>query len=83
MEIIVPFGAGGASDQMARSIQGIIAKHKPMSQPVIVLNKAGASGLEGRMDTKASGGNAQGCWSPHPRSIPCRWSATCRSAGAT
>ena len=58
VEIIVPFSAGGASDQMARSIQGIIAKHKLMSQPVIVLNKAGASGAEGLMDTKASQGNA-------------------------
>ncbi|KWR88438.1 Bug family tripartite tricarboxylate transporter substrate binding protein [Cupriavidus sp. IDO] len=57
VEIVVPFGAGGASDQMARSIQGIIAKHKLMSQPVIVLNKAGASGAEGLMDTKASPGN--------------------------
>lgn len=58
VEIVVPFSAGGASDQMARSIQGIIAKHKLMSQPVIVLNKAGASGAEGLMDTKASQGNA-------------------------
>ncbi|MGO4325801.1 Bug family tripartite tricarboxylate transporter substrate binding protein [Cupriavidus sp. 2TAF22] len=58
VEIVVPFSAGGASDQMARSIQGIIAKHKLMAQPVIVLNKAGASGAEGLMDTKASRGDA-------------------------
>ncbi len=57
VEIVVPFSAGGASDQMARSIQSIIAKHKLMSQPVIVVNKAGASGAEGLMDTKASQGN--------------------------
>lgn len=57
VEIVVPFSAGGASDQMARAIQGIIARHKLMSQPVIVLNKAGASGAEGLMDTKASQGN--------------------------
>lgn len=58
VEIVVPFSAGGASDQMARSIQGIIAKHKLMAQPIIVLNKAGASGAEGLMDTKASRGDA-------------------------
>lgn len=58
VEVIVPFSAGGASDQMARSIQGIIAKHKLMNQPMIVVNKAGASGAEGLMDTKASKGDA-------------------------
>lgn len=57
VEIVVPFSAGGASDQMARSIQSIITKHKLMSQPIIVVNKAGASGAEGLMDTKASQGN--------------------------
>lgn len=54
VEIIVPAGAGGASDQMARTIQGIIVKHKLMKQSTIVLNKGGASGAEGIMDTKAS-----------------------------
>ncbi|HUL22460.1 MAG TPA: hypothetical protein VLZ10_13475, partial [Thermodesulfobacteriota bacterium] len=34
VEFIVPAGAGGASDQMARTIQGIIMKHKLMKQPV-------------------------------------------------
>lgn len=57
VEVIVPFSAGGASDQMARSIQGIIAKHKLMNQPMIVVNKAGASGAEGLMDAKASKGD--------------------------
>ena len=28
VEVVVPFSAGGASDQMARSIQGIIASMK-------------------------------------------------------
>ena len=57
VEIIVPFGAGGATDQMARSIQGIIAKHKLIKQAVIVQNKAGASGAEGLLDVKASMGD--------------------------
>jgi putative tricarboxylic transport membrane protein len=58
VEIVVPFSAGGATDQMARSIQGIIAKHQLMKQPVIVQNKAGASGAEGLLDIKGSAGDA-------------------------
>jgi putative tricarboxylic transport membrane protein len=57
VEIVVPFSAGGATDQMARSIQGIITKHKLMKQAVIVQNKAGASGAEGLLDVKASAGD--------------------------
>lgn len=57
VEIIVPAGAGGASDQMARTIQSIILKHKLMKQSTLVLNKGGASGAEGIMDTKASTGD--------------------------
>lgn len=57
VEMVVPFSAGGASDQMARSIQGIITKHNLMKQPFIVSNKSGASGAEGLLDMKASQGN--------------------------
>ena len=57
VEVIVPAGAGGASDQMARTIQGIIIKHKLMKQPLIIINKGGASGAEGAMDVKESKGN--------------------------
>jgi tripartite-type tricarboxylate transporter receptor subunit TctC len=58
VEIIVPAGAGGASDQMARTIQGIIVKHNLMKSPTLVLNKGGSSGAEGIMDVKASKGDA-------------------------
>ncbi len=58
VEFIVPFGAGGATDQMARSIQGIITKNKLMNQPVIVQNKAGASGAEGLLDIQNTPGDA-------------------------
>lgn len=58
VEVIVPAGAGGASDQMARTIQGIIVKHQLMKQPMTILNKGGASGAEGIMDVKNSSGNA-------------------------
>lgn len=54
VELVVPFSAGGASDQMARVIQAIVTKHKLIEQPVVILNKAGASGAEGILDVKAS-----------------------------
>lgn len=57
VEIVVPAGAGGASDQMARMIQAAIQKHNLVKQPVTVLIKGGASGGEGLMEMKASPGN--------------------------
>ena len=36
VEFIVPAGTGGGADQMARFIQGIIAKHNLMKQPIVV-----------------------------------------------
>src|SRR5450756_954338 len=57
VEVIVPAGAGGASDQMARTIQGIVLKHQLMKQPMLIMNKSGASGAEGIMDVKDSKGN--------------------------
>lgn len=52
VEFIVPAGAGGASDQMARTIQGIIMKYKLIKQPVMIFNKGGASGAEGAMEVR-------------------------------
>jgi tripartite-type tricarboxylate transporter receptor subunit TctC len=57
VEIVVPAGAGGASDQMARTIQGIVLKHQLMKQPMLILNMGGASGAEGIMDVKGAKGN--------------------------
>jgi tripartite-type tricarboxylate transporter receptor subunit TctC len=57
VEIIVPAGAGGASDQMARMIQGIVTKHNLMKRPIIVTIKGGANGAEGYIATKASRGD--------------------------
>jgi tripartite-type tricarboxylate transporter receptor subunit TctC len=57
VEVIVPAGAGGASDQMARTIQGIVVKHKLMKLPMLIMNKSGASGAEGIMDVKSSKGD--------------------------
>jgi putative tricarboxylic transport membrane protein len=57
VEIIVPAGTGGGADQMARAIQGIVAKHNLMKQPMVVINKAGGAGGEGFLDVKNSNGN--------------------------
>src|SRR6267142_3757020 len=58
VEFIVPAGTGGGADQMARFIQGIVAKHKLMKQPMVVINKAGGAGAEGFLDVKESKGDA-------------------------
>jgi putative tricarboxylic transport membrane protein len=57
VEFIVPAGTGGGADQMARIIQGIIAKNKLMDKPMVVINKAGGAGAEGFLDVKESKGD--------------------------
>jgi tripartite-type tricarboxylate transporter receptor subunit TctC len=57
VEFIVPAGTGGGADQMARFVQGVVAKHKLMSQPIIVINKSGGAGAEGFLDVKGDKGN--------------------------
>ena len=59
VEFIVPAGTGGGADQMARAIQGIVAKHGLMKQSMVVVNKSGGAGAEGFLDVK----NAKG--EPH------------------
>ena len=57
VEFVVPAGTGGGADQMARLIQGIVAKHQLMKQPLIVVNKSGGAGAEGFLDVKGSKGD--------------------------
>jgi tripartite-type tricarboxylate transporter receptor subunit TctC len=57
VEFIVPAGTGGGADQMARFIQGIVAKHNLMKQPLIVINKSGGAGAEGFLDVKSDKGD--------------------------
>jgi putative tricarboxylic transport membrane protein len=57
VEFIVPAGTGGGADQMARTIQGIIAKHNLMKQSMVVINKSGGAGGEGFLDVKGARGN--------------------------
>ena len=58
VELVVPAGTGGGADQMARFLQGVVAKNKLMAQPIIVVNKAGGAGAEGFLDVKGDKGNA-------------------------
>ena len=57
VEFIVPAGTGGGADQMARFLQGVIAKNNLMKQPLIVVNKAGGAGAEGFLDVKDDKGD--------------------------
>lgn len=54
VEFIVPAGTGGGADQMARTVQGIVAKHNLMKQSLVVINKAGGAGAEGFLDVKGA-----------------------------
>jgi len=54
VEFIVPAGTGGGADQMARAIQGIVAKHGLTKQSMVVINKAGGAGAEGFLDVKSA-----------------------------
>ena len=57
VEFIVPAGTGGGADQMARFIQGTIAKYKLMKEPMVVINQGGGAGAEGFLDMKDSKGD--------------------------
>lgn len=43
VEIILPTGAGGLNDQMARLIQKVLQDHRLVTTPVLVMNKAGGN----------------------------------------
>jgi putative tricarboxylic transport membrane protein len=58
VEFVVPAGPGGGADQMARFIQGMVAKHNLMKQPMVVVNKPGGAGAEGFLDVKDAKGDA-------------------------
>lgn len=57
VELVVPAGAGGGADQMARLIQQTVTEHKLMRQPLSVVNRPGNSGIDGLMELKAARGN--------------------------
>ncbi|ANF56212.1 Bug family tripartite tricarboxylate transporter substrate binding protein [Halotalea alkalilenta] len=47
VEFVVTSGAGGGTDNFARTVQAIISKHDLMDASIIVSNKGGGSGAEG------------------------------------
>ena len=57
VEFVVPSGTGGGADQMARFIQGVVAKNNLMAQPIVVVNKSGGAGAEGFLNVKSDNGN--------------------------
>jgi tripartite-type tricarboxylate transporter receptor subunit TctC len=57
IEFVVPAGTGGGADQMARFIQGVVAKNNLTKQPIVVVNKSGGAGAEGFLDVKGDKGN--------------------------
>src|SRR6185503_12244565 len=57
VEFVIPAGTGGGADQMARFIQGMVAKHGLMKQSMVVVNKSGGAGAEGFLDVKGAQGD--------------------------
>jgi tripartite-type tricarboxylate transporter receptor subunit TctC len=57
VEFVIPAGTGGGADQMARLIQGVVAKHNLMKQSMVPVNKSGGAGAEGFLDVKGSKGD--------------------------
>jgi putative tricarboxylic transport membrane protein len=54
---LVSGGAGGGADQMARLIQGIVAKHHLSKEPLVVVIENGGGGGQAFMDLKNSAGD--------------------------
>jgi tripartite-type tricarboxylate transporter receptor subunit TctC len=52
VELIVPFAAGGGTDVLARALAETMRRH--FAQPVIVMNRAGASGAVGWSELAAA-----------------------------
>ena len=57
VQFIIPAGIGGGADQMARFLQGVVAKNHLMKQPLITFNKGGGAGAEGFLEMKKAAGD--------------------------
>jgi tripartite-type tricarboxylate transporter receptor subunit TctC len=57
IEFVVTSGAGGGTDNFARVVQSIVAKHKLLDQPIVVTNKGGGSGAEGYIYARGAAGD--------------------------
>jgi tripartite-type tricarboxylate transporter receptor subunit TctC len=78
IQLVVPYGAGGSTDVLARAIAQVAPRFFP--QPVVVVNKTGGGGIPGRLEVaraKADGytllfgwGSGEDLVVPHQRSLP-------------
>jgi len=78
IQFIVPYGAGGSTDVMARAIATVAPKYFP--QPLVVVNKPGGGGIPGRVDVVKSRpdgytllvgwGSGEDLTVPHQRPLP-------------
>jgi tripartite-type tricarboxylate transporter receptor subunit TctC len=57
IEFVATAGPGGGTDNLARTVQTIITKHKLLDQPIVVSNKGGGSGAEGYVYGKSQAGD--------------------------
>jgi putative tricarboxylic transport membrane protein len=57
VEFVVPAGAGGGADVMARFVSPLISKHNLSPKPWVVINKSGGAGAEGFMYVKGKKGD--------------------------
>ncbi len=57
VEFVVPAGAGGGADVMARFITPMIDKYKLSPKPFMVVNKSGGAGAEGFLYVKGKAGD--------------------------
>ena len=57
VEFVVPAGAGGGADVMARFVSPLISKYNLSPKPWIVINKSGGAGAEGFMYVKGKKGD--------------------------
>ena len=58
IEFVAPFAPGGGSDVLARSIASIIEGQKLCPVPLLVVNRAGGSGLVGTTSVVQQKGNS-------------------------
>ena len=78
VQLVVPYGAGGSTDLLARAMAQVSAKHLP--QPLVVVNKPGGAGAPGRLDVIKSApdgytllmgyGSGEDLVVPHQRQVP-------------
>lgn len=52
IKLIVPYGAGGGSDSLARTIQAAIEKHDLMDTPLVIVNVDAGGGVVGAREAK-------------------------------